>query len=130
MFALCLDRSHNLVPKKKPTLDQTLTAALDRWTRPTATERQRIFGNRCIPHRPPETDKKKGKALFAVVNSARAVPGSCGPVVSTHSTWTAATRAAKAKHVYRVLEIRNPLNVGDHANPMTDVIFDRNGRWG
>ena len=41
----------------------------------------------------------------------------------------ALARAAKAKHVYRVLEIRNPLNVGGHANPMTDVIFDRNGRW-
>jgi len=74
--------------------------------------------------------KTKGKQLFAVVNSARAVPGTSGPVVSTHSTWTAATRAAKADHHYRVLELRNQRKVSEHVNPMTDVIFDRNGRWG
>jgi hypothetical protein len=78
----------------------------------------------------PEADKKKGKQLFAVVNSARALSGTSGPVVSTHSTWTAATRAAKADHHYRVLELRNQRKVSEHVNPMTDVIFDRNGRWG
>jgi len=70
------------------------------------------------------------KKFFVVVNSARALPTTSGPVVSNHRTWAAANRAKKKSGHYRVLEVRGEIPQKQHVNPLTDVIFDRNARWG
>jgi hypothetical protein len=46
----------------------------------------------------------------------------CGPLVSLYKSLNAATKAAKANHLYRVLELKHRLDPGTHINPLVDQI--------
>jgi hypothetical protein len=55
------------------------------------------------------------KRFFVVVNSSRSMPGTSGPVLSNHSSWTAAFKAASKKNGhYRPMEVKHALEIGLH----------------
>jgi hypothetical protein len=75
-------------------------------------------------------DTKDGKKTYAVIDVSRSIgQGDPGAVVSIHEGQAAATKAAKKVKHSRVVQLRNLLKVGDHPNPRSDLIFDRNARW-
>jgi hypothetical protein len=43
-------------------------------------------------------------------------------LVSLYKSLNAATKAAKANHLYRVLELKHRLDPGTHINPLVDQI--------
>jgi len=50
-------------------------------------------------------------------------------LVSIHKGQTEATRAEKKIKHSRVVQLKNLLKVGDHPNPMSDLVQERNTRW-
>ncbi len=67
---------------------------------------------------------------LAVLDVSRSIgKGDPGPVISTHKGLTAATKAAKKVKHSRVVQLRNLLKVGDHPNPMSDIVQEKNARW-
>jgi hypothetical protein len=64
---------------------------------------------------------------FGVFDTRKALSDTSGPLVSNHSTRSAADKAAKVDHHYKVLETKKPLNKGDHANYKTEVIPRNSG---
>lgn len=76
--------------------------------------------------RSPAQDSK----TFAVLDVSRSIgKGDPGPVISIHKGQTAATKAAKKIKHSRAVQLRNLLKVGDHPNPMSDLVQERNTRW-
>ena len=58
---------------------------------------------------------------------AKALSDTSGLMASGHSSRAAAEKAAKADHRYKVLELKRPLQKGDHANYRTEVIASNAG---
>jgi hypothetical protein len=69
-------------------------------------------------------------ATYAVIAVSRSI-GKSDPrsVVSVHKGHAAAIKAAKTIKHSRVVQLKNLLKVGDHPNPMSDLVQERNTRW-
>ena len=73
---------------------------------------------------------RTGTGTFAVLDVSRSIgPGDAGAVLSIHKGQAAAIKAAKGLKHSRVVQLRNSLKVGDHPNPMSDLVQERNSRW-
>jgi hypothetical protein len=67
---------------------------------------------------------------YAVIDVSRSIgKGDPGPVVSIHNGQAPATKAAKKVKHSRVVQLPNLLKVGDHPNPMSDLVQEKNARW-
>jgi hypothetical protein len=71
---------------------------------------------------------KDTQGVYAVVDSSRAMPGHCGPVVTSHKSEAAAQKAARAKANHRVIKLNKVLRPGDQVNGQTDAIFGKVAR--
>jgi hypothetical protein len=66
---------------------------------------------------------------FVVVNASRDMQGTAGPIVASYKSRSAAERGAKKDHRFKALELNKTLNINDHVNPQTDVIWNRKARF-
>jgi len=91
------------------------------------SERSRMDPNRV---RESNLDQRTNGRTHHCTDVSRSIgQGDPGSVLSIHEGQAAATKAAKRIKHSRVVQLKNLLKIGDHPNPMSDLVQERNTRW-